>query len=169
MKAICRLIIWQLLFAGMLSAEPLNFLLGDITFTRPKDWRFVLLDEKLSHAQVRFDIYRKEVQTSTYVNGYFAAQSVTQIRDGWKNAFQPLEKYNEETVKVGKHSVTYMTASGVYRSSNGKRFAGKRLIGVIIPREKHSIAFRIFGRVDEPDDFMKDVRKMLEEALKEGG
>lgn len=156
----------QLLLAGRLMAEPLNFMIGDITFTRPKNWRWEAPSES-STAAARFFVYNGEAKTSTQVVGYYVSADVTSIVTNWQAFFDSKEQSNVETVKIGEHEITYISAAGAFYKK--KKLPNQRLFGVVIPREKQkrNVTLRVYGPKNEVDRVIDEFKKTVEAALKE--
>ncbi|MDB6026799.1 MAG: hypothetical protein JWM68_3022 [Verrucomicrobiales bacterium] len=98
-------------------------------------------------------------------------RTVAQSVDRWKSYFPPKDQEGakEERRTIGGREIISMTLRGSYTFQASKAKPGYRFIGTLIPCGNQFILVRMVGPDRLVQDATDDYRKMIEEALKDGG
>jgi hypothetical protein len=169
-----RLTVFTLFFLSLFSlsqlrAEPADVLVGNLTFTRPQNWkwqeppkassavsRFMILDtgDAVSQTEVRFYIIKKEVSSERQgLLQQFPQASATDL--------------HEQQIKIGKQKIVYFTIAGTYQFKNGKPRPDQLWVGAAIPSGKQFVYARLQGPRSETEKCISVFKQMVENAVKE--
>jgi hypothetical protein len=156
-----------LLFSISAIAEPLNILVGDLTFTRPTNWkweppdpnspavsRFVVPNSSGRPGELRF--YRAGVEPEMAVkqwHKYAAAEDANSLR--------------QETKTVGNRTITYVFLKGTLTLPGERPVSNQGFVGVVIPFEQKFLHLRFSGPQDIIDNAIAHLKTMVEDAVKE--
>ncbi len=173
----CRFTVFAVvLLASILSlsnvfAEPDNVLIGNLTFTRPKNWtwqeppttssavsRFVIQDSqgRATQTDVRFYIMKKAVSTEKAALLHtFPQASAADV--------------HEDETKIGKQKIIYLRITGTYKFRENKPRPDQLWVGAAIPSPsgKEFIYARIQGPRNEAQSYLPIFKQMVENAVRE--
>ena len=179
MKLIRSLLVVTTLLGGsnpLRAADaPATFKVSEFTFTRPANWEWVESTSQMRKAELKVvDAATKaKAEVVFYHFGPGSAGGAQANVDRWLGQFEePREKINAKTeeVTVGKHTVTYVSAQGTYKSGmpGGPQtpMPNYALLGAIIAAEQGSVFVKMTGPKDLTKSVTADFRKMIESALK---
>jgi len=179
MKLIRSLLVVTTLLGGsnpLRAADaPATFKVSEFTFTRPANWEWVESTSQMRKAELKVvDAATKaKAEVVFYHFGPGSAGGAQANVDRWLGQFEePREKINAKTeeVAVGKHTVTYVSAQGTYKSGmpGGPQtpMPNYALLGAIIAAEQGSVFVKMTGPKDLTKSVTADFRKMIESALK---
>src|SRR5688572_25989303 len=112
-----RLFVLLLMFLSCTAkAEPANVLVGDVTFTRPKIWKWEQSTEKSK--AIRFVVPAEAGKPQfTDVRFYDENKNSSHSDEAWKARFPDAAKTDnarERQKQVGKRQVSYLTLHGSY-------------------------------------------------------
>ncbi|MDB6026528.1 MAG: hypothetical protein JWM68_2751 [Verrucomicrobiales bacterium] len=162
--------LWAFLFYLPAQAEPANVLVGDFTFTRPKDWIWESATGK-SKALTRFIFPNNAGKPSTTDVRFYVGQKNAAVAAAlWKSYFpeakDPKEVW-EEQKKIGNHDLTYVSVSGTYVPGGNKSKPNYTWFGAIVPSGKDFVHVRILGPKNEVQRASAQFKKMVEDALRD--
>jgi len=164
------LIILTTMLAFVAQAEPLNVMVGDLTFTRPKDWKWELTPTN-SIAVARFVAVSHDKKITTDVRFYLSDLDEAASEKVWRGFFVDSNKpgfVKKERISVGRRDIVYMTLNGTYAYKSEKKKPGYTWVGAVIPSEQKYVVPRILGPQAEVEAALKDFKQMIEDAIKEG-
>ncbi|MDB6027426.1 MAG: hypothetical protein JWM68_3649 [Verrucomicrobiales bacterium] len=158
------------LFHLPLQAEPLNVLVGEITFSRPEEWKWELPVSKTT-ALVRFVIPSPPGRPAlTDVRFFLGTKNPAAAAALWKSYFPETKEggdIHEEKAQIAGYNFTYLTLHGTYVFPGSKGKRDQTLIGIVIPSGKQYVQVRLLGPTDEVKAATGRFRKMIENALRE--
>jgi hypothetical protein len=150
------------------KADPANVLVGDITFTPPKTWKWEQTEKSKA---IRFVVPAEAGKPQfTDVRFYAEDKDTSHSDDAWKARFPDAAKTDdvrEKEKEVGGRKVSYLTLRGSYIGAENKIKRDYMLISATIPWGKQVIRARILGPKTEVKAASADFKKMIEEALVE--
>jgi hypothetical protein len=159
-------LIW--LCAITAQAEPLNVMVGDLTFTRPEGWKWETPPTNL-RAMTQFIVPGENGEVRARVLFYVSTEGAESLGKAWKGWFRESDlpaHVQEEHVKMGKRDIYFLTLHGTFTKSR-KPQPDFGFIGVMIPVKGHFIQLRMEGPQAEVQKASNDFRKMIAAALKE--
>jgi hypothetical protein len=157
------------ILSSSLYAEPLNVLVGDITFTRPQEWTWDSPDAK-SQVLTRFIIPNDSDKPTTDVRFYLTKIDAASASALWRSYFPQSnadKDIREEKKKIGKHDVTYISLSGTHIYPGKKPRPNCTFFGAVIPSGHDFVHIRMFGPTSEVTAASGRFKKMVEDALRE--
>ena len=163
------LIIFTTAVSLAVHAQPSNVMVGDLTFTPPKDWEWE--SPSNSVAAARSTIRSHDRRITTDVRLYFTGMDAASAEKLWRSYFPDSNKpggFKEEHLTVGKRDIVYMTLNGTYAYKSERRKPGYTWVGAVIPSGQKYILPRILGPKAEVEASLKDFKRMVENAIKEG-
>ncbi|HVY71442.1 MAG TPA: hypothetical protein VHH73_16025, partial [Verrucomicrobiae bacterium] len=162
------------LFLGLAAHAadaPATFKVSGLSFTRPAAWEWVEVASPMRKAQFKVTGADKK-ESAEVIFFYFGPGNGggTQANvDRWLSQFQEgRDKINAkvEPVKIGKSSVTYVSAEGTYMSGmpGGPKtpMANFGLLGAVIEDAEGSIFVRLTGPVALAKSANADFKKLVE-------
>jgi hypothetical protein len=154
-----------------LKAEPVNVLVGDLTFTRPEAWTWESPGSAAkSNVLTRFIIPNDSGKPTTDVRFYIAQKNAREAAALWKSYFpqaKPKEDIREEQKTINGHELTYVSLTGTQSFPGSKPRPNCTFFGAIIPSGKDYVHIRLFGPKEEVERATTQFKKMVEDALKE--
>ncbi|PYK98405.1 MAG: hypothetical protein DME19_12675 [Verrucomicrobia bacterium] len=179
MKLIRSLLVVSTLIGGLnplrAADAPATFKVSEFTFTRQANWEWVESTSQMRKAELKVvdAATNAKAEVVFYHFGPGSAGGAQANVDRWLGQFEePREKINAKTeeVTVGKHTVTYVSAQGTYKSGmpGGPQtpMPNYALLGAIIAAEQGSVFVKMTGPKDLTKSVTADFRKMIESALK---
>lgn len=152
--------------AVRVSADPVNFIVGPFTMTRPVDWVWKDLPDK-SHSSALLSINDNDPAQQAQVLVSFTRSSRENVAKGWENYFvEPLFSRTNVLSKIKEFPVTYVMAEGTFRAARELK-PKYALLGVIVETSKGNVCGRVIGPKAVVDKSAAQFKKMIEDALKE--
>lgn len=156
------------------AAGPETFKVSEFTFKRPASWEWVEVQSQMRKAQLKVTA-KDAKEPGEVVFFFFGPQSggTKANVDRWLGQFEEgRDKINAkiEEKKVGKATVTYVSAEGTYKSgmpgTPPTPKAGFALLGAIVEGEEGSVFVRLTGPATLAKGARADFEKMIESGLK---
>lgn len=162
-------------FTTFAADAPATFKVSTFTFKRPAAWEWVETTSQMRKAQLKVNDADKK-NSAEVVFFHFGPSNGGGVQanvDRWFSQFEgPREKLGakSEETKIGKHKVTFVQAEGTYLSGmpGGARTPqpGSALRGAIIESEEGDVFVKLTGPAALVKSSEKDLRSMIESALK---
>jgi hypothetical protein len=149
------------------TADPLNFMVGNFTFSRPSGWRWEeLVAQSKATAQLRVTDEKTGGESQVLISISHTPRD--EIAAKWKIYFvePPVVVHNVSSNKVKSFPVTWVSVEGTYRV-RGVLKPDHSLLGAIIETEKGNVFGRIVGPKELVQKSTPTFKKMIEDALKE--
>jgi hypothetical protein len=148
--------------------QPSNVLVGDLTFVRPKNWRWEA-PPPASNAESRYVISTIDNQT-TDCRFFFTDSNWKNTRELWTKQFwhngQPL-RIREEIEKASEANLRFLTVDGDYAVNSKHAIQTNfRLVGTIIPVGRKTVRTRLVGPIAEVEKATPAFKKMVMDAVK---
>ncbi len=153
----------------MAAAEPSNILVGDVTFTRPDNWKWEQSTE--NSKAIRFVIPSVPAVADrpalTDVRFYAEKEGSSHSDESWKARFPGAagDGGREKEKEIGNRKVSYLTLKGSYIGAENKVKRDYMLISATIPYGEKVIRVRILGPKHEVKAASATFKKMIEDAL----
>ncbi len=164
------LLVCALFFCAFVYADPLNVLVGDLTFNRPEDWMWESSTGK-SNILARFILpHDDNTPANTDVRFYVTQMDATSAMTTWKSFFPQARDGKDiavENKKIGTHKLTYISLTGTQVVPGGKSRPNSTFFGAIIPSGRDFVHVRLFGPSGEVQKAIAPFKKMVEGALLE--
>lgn len=152
-----------------LKAEPLNVLVGELTFTRPEEWAWESPNK--SNILTRFIIPTESAKAvTTDVRFYLTQMDSRAAATLWRSHFPQAKDGKdiwEETKKIGRHNLTYVSLTGTQIYPGSKPKPNCTFFGAIIPSGNDFVHVRMFGPTPDVEKARDQFKKMVENALSE--
>lgn len=163
------LVLASIVLSGMAEVEPLNVMVGNLTFTRPEKWQWQP-PVAGSTAAVRF-VPRQSNARLTDVRLYFSGATANAVLNDWKRVFEGGQsvRATQERVKVGTCEIVYVTIKGTHTPRKGKKKPNYELFGAFVPAQNRLIQARILGPQREVHAVIPEFKKMIEDAVRDEG
>jgi hypothetical protein len=157
---------FTVLFSFSAPAEPLNILVGELTFTRPSDWKWEPPDPK-SPAITGFVIPNNETKKVGDVRFYLTVRDPESAVTLWKEYFSKEDQGSLQTrvVTIGKRTITYFSLHGMLTLPKDKPEAAQGFVGVVIPNGDKYLHIRVTGPENLVDKSMPALKAMVEAAV----
>jgi hypothetical protein len=157
------------LFSFIAKADnPANVLVGDVTFTRPKMWKW---EQSQNSKAIRFVLPTSAGSLGvTDVRFYLEDKDSSHDDEAWKTRFPDAAKGDssrEKEIEIGKRKVGYLTLRGSYIGAEKKLKRDYMLINATIPFQNQFIRIRILGPKNDVKAASVDFKKMIEDGLAE--
>lgn len=149
--------------------EPMNVLVGDLTFTRPAEWKWEAPSTN-SPAVTQFVVPTERKGERTDVRFYISPRNFESASKLWKSYFPQTSDrtdVKEEKKKFRKREALFVRLRGTYVFPGARPQPGFVFYGVAIPYGKQFIHVRILGPEKIVQTAEVTFRKMVEDALKE--
>lgn len=155
----------------MAFSGPASVMVGDLTFVRPKNWKWEEPAGK-SAAQSRFmlPLAKGEGVSAADVRFYIEDKDGPHGESAWKSHFPQVGpgKLRSEQKRIGKRELSYLILSGNYfAGEKAKKKTGQMLLGATITFGPKVIIVRALGAEHVVKAAMFDFKRMVEEALKD--
>lgn len=148
-------------------ADPLNFIVGEFTFSRPPAWRWEeLISQSKASAQLRIPDEKSDREAQVLISSSRATRDDVVAK--WKIYFvePPVVVHKVTSKKINKLPVTYVTVEGTYRIKGALK-TGYALLGIVIETDKGNVFGRLIGPKSMVEQSGPQFKKMIEDALKE--
>jgi hypothetical protein len=158
------------------AEAPATFKVSEFTFTRPAKWEWVETTSVMRKAQLKVPDAKGKAGADVifFHFGKGDGGGTKANVERWLGQFkEPRDKIQAKTEEatLGKHKVTYVQAQGTYLSGmpGGAQtpIADYALSGAIIESEEGNVFIRMTGPKELVAAATADLRKMVEEALKQ--
>ncbi len=161
-------LILGLLIGITVKAEPLNVLVGDLTFTRPNSWKFAEPDPN-SPAVCRFIIPGPANRADGEARFYRAGPEPDKAARMWEKYLvrNGSEKVRQETKTIGARTITYVFLKGTLTLPGQRATDDQGFIGVVIPYGTKFVHIRFSGPQKTVEDATTELKKMIETAVRE--
>jgi hypothetical protein len=155
------------MFLFAVRAEPLNILVGDLTFIRPKPWRWAAPPGN-SPANSRLLIHNGD-KGVVDVRFYAPGKTPLEAQFQWKTFIGPgdTDSYHVEEKKIGKRTITYVSFHGKIKLPNEPALPDQAFLGAVIPYEDKFMHIRMSGPQSLVSAAAVTFKKMLESAVRE--
>ncbi|MDB6029607.1 MAG: hypothetical protein JWM68_5830 [Verrucomicrobiales bacterium] len=155
-------------FLMPLGAEPLNIMVGDLTFTRPTTWQWKTPDSN-SPAISRFIVPKPDSPAFGDVRFYGAGAEPEGAAKMWKAYFpkEDQETLRTETTTIGKRTVTYISLQGTLTLPKDKPLPAQGFVGVVIPYQDRFLHIRFSGPKELVEKAIPDLKNMVDTAVRE--
>ncbi len=166
-QPVLGLFLFLLLLCVRLSAEPLNVMVEDLTFTRPEKWLWAEPTES-SPAVTRF-VVPEAGGTSVDVRFYVVKKDYSNERKALQTQFPEAkaEDLHEQELKIGRRKVVYLEIEGTYVFRDHHPKPDQLWVGAVIPKGKEYVYARIQGPRSEVQGQLATFKKMVEDAVTE--
>jgi hypothetical protein len=150
-----------------LRAEPLNILVGDLTFTRPTTWKWEAPDPK--SPAVSCFVVPNASGPAGEIRFYAAGTDAERAATMWKAYFPKEDEGNlrKETDTIGKRTVTYVVTHGTLTLPGNRPVAAQAFVGVVIPYQERFLHIRFTGPQELVEKAIPDLKKMVDNAVRE--
>lgn len=148
-------------------ADPLNFMIGPLTFVRPPEWKWKEPDV-FTKASAELQVINSTNQAEAQVMFSFSPSTPADVMKRWKGYFAepPPVEWKTTTNHIQRFTITYLTVTGTQRSKAKVR-ADYSLVGAIIETEKGNVYGRLLGPKNMVQELTVEFKKMVETALHE--
>jgi hypothetical protein len=166
-------VLWTLLLCAVSAfgsdAQPSNILVGDLTFVRPKGWKWEAPHTN-SVADSRFVISTVSKQV-TDCRFYFTNDDWEHAKNLWTTQFsrrgQP-QRIDEDVIKTSAGDLRFFTIDGDYALNSKHAIQSNfRLIGVMIPSAGKFVRTRVVGPIPEVEKATTAFKNMVIDTLKQ--
>jgi len=165
MKTSCFLFILCLVFFGVTSrlmAEPVNFMIGDLTFVRPTAWAWVTPEKSKLGLSPAFVVLRvfSDGKQSAFAAFYQEKTDDNAVTNKWTAYFDAASGQTTtliEKKKIEKYKLTFVSIEGNLKNRGKKPESDFALIGGIIEGGNKTIYIRILA----PKALVKDATDEL--------
>lgn len=150
-----------------IHADPLNFMIGPLTFVRPPEWKWKE-PEVATKASAELLIIDPTTQVEAQVLFSFSPSTPEGVMKRWKGYFAepPPVEWKTTTNHIQNFTVTYLAVTGTQRSK-AKLRPDYSLLGAIIETPKGNVYGRLLGPKNMVQKLTVEFKKMVEAALHE--
>ncbi|MDB6028987.1 MAG: hypothetical protein JWM68_5210 [Verrucomicrobiales bacterium] len=155
--------------AAIAHADPENFMVGELTFVRPKEWPWVW-NQKLANDGMLLSIQESTPADTdgVYFRAFTGAEGSADERiHVWRMYFKESGdqlKVRSETKTVASFPVIYIEMEGTSIRASGADFS---LYAAIVSTKEGRVVARMSGRKEVLDNLKIIFHEMVEHALKE--
>ncbi|MDB6029605.1 MAG: hypothetical protein JWM68_5828 [Verrucomicrobiales bacterium] len=155
-------------FLSTLRSEPLNVVVGDLTFKRPAAWVFEPPKGNSSSVS-RFVISLENEKPAGDVRFYLPGKTPAEARKLWKSYAAPEDvgTFRVEEKKIGKQTITYISLHGKLKVPGEKQSNQVGFIGAVIPIGENFMHVRMAGSADLVEKSTATFKRMVEEAVQD--
>jgi hypothetical protein len=158
-----------LFFILQLHAEPANLLVGNLTFTRPENWRWEE-PTRTSTALTRFVLGNPRLTAQTDIRFYIVNKNVASEKAVLLSQFpgSTAADISETSLKVGAQKLIYLRIAGTYRYHEGTPKPDYVVLGAQIPTGTTQYIYaKMMGPRAEVEGSVSAFKKMVEDAIRE--
>lgn len=157
--------------ASRAQIQPFNFMIADLTFTRPSSWEWIVPESNTRKAELKIWTEKKnqwsDVVFYLYKPGDDFGKPDSCVKR-WVAQFQEKAdiKPKVEKITIGTHQVTFAQMEGTYKVGKPVTLLqGHTLYGAIIETAQGNIMIRMTGPKHLAENSIAELKRMIEGAL----
>ena len=156
-----------MIFVGSASAQPANFMIGELTFERPADWKWI--DPQTGNEKARLYIFDKELKQKAIISFETGnPNAAPSFVDKWKEPYlshEPAPVISLETNTVSGRRLVTVNISGT-KFVNKQPESNQTTYGAVIDIKGEQVGARILGAKPLVEKLKPVFDHVIREALK---